>query len=446
MSPQQGSTKDGAPSAAVHNGAMSHRQAAKKHADSDGDNEIPLLDLAQPEFVPQLLQACSTWGFFQLVNHGIPPELVTAFRDAAARFFALPFEQKVRLKRDSRNARGYFDDELTKRRRDWKEALDVGAPGGGDWHAEHARLDGVNRFPATEECPDFREVCCAYFDACAELSHRLAALMVRALSGSEGSETAFLERMREEHTSYLRLNYYPPSEGRGDDAPGVHNNSFSRGDVAAVGGALGISPHRDAGFLTVLLQDDDCHSLQVARFEDNDHGGDNEGGWVTVRPVPGALTINTGDMAMICSNGRFRAPLHRVLTNATRRRYSAPFFYNPGYRELVAPFACCCAEGNGGDQDVREGDVDGRGDGGDQGKEGDKDALAKYHPCLWGYFRALRFAGDLTDLGVEIQTSHFKIGAESSHIETQRKFMEVVNFEEPFDVEKYRHILESKVE
>ena len=28
---------------------------------------------------------------------------------------------------------------------------------------------------------------------------------------------------------------------------------------------LGISPHKDAGFLTVLAQDPDCHSLQVRR-------------------------------------------------------------------------------------------------------------------------------------------------------------------------------------
>jgi hypothetical protein len=49
---------------------------------------------------------------------------------------------------------------------------------------------------------------------------------------------------------------------------------------------------------------------------------------------------------------------------------------------------------------------------------------------------------NFSDLGVEIQTSHFKLGSESSHIEKQRRFMEVVDFEEPFNVEKYRYILE----
>ena len=68
----------------------------------------------------------------------------------------------------------------------------------------------------------------------------------------------------------------------------------------------------------------------------------------------------------------------------------------------------------------------------------------RYQTCCWGYFRALRFAGDLTDLGVEIQTSHFKVDSESDHPAKQKRFLEVVNFDEPFDVEKYRDILEDK--
>ncbi|KAL7549195.1 hypothetical protein ACHAWF_012461 [Thalassiosira exigua] len=425
MAPQHGS--NGASSADVC--ARTEGGAAGGTA-ADAADEIPVLDLSEPDpsvLASQIYRACSTWGFFQLINHGISAELVSSFRARTADLFALDYATKAKLKRDARNARGYFDDELTKRRRDWKEALDVGAPGSRDWglpdgDGANACLDGFNRFPTEVECPGFRDVVVEYFEECAKLSDRLAALMARALGNGGDEEGPLLDRMRSEHTSYLRMNYYPPGVGRdGSDGSdnNLHNNTFS--DAAAGEGALGISPHRDAGFLTVLLQDDDCHSLQVARFEDDDHLGDDER-WVSVRPMPGALTINTGDMAMICSNGRFRAPLHRVLTDPTRKRYSAPFFYNPGYGERMAPFRCS---------------RDGPGEGG-------ADAMRpKYNPCVWGYFRALRFAGDLTDLGVEIQTSHFKVGSESSHIEKQRRFMEVVDFGEPFDVEKYRHILET---
>ena len=126
-------------------------------------------------------------------------------------------------------------------------------------------------------------------------------------------------------------------------------------------------------------------------------------------------------MAMIRSNGKFRAPLHRVLTDPTKKRYSAPFFYNPGYNELIAPFGCNPSDDNENESNSK-----------------------RFNPWLWGYFRALRFAGDLTDLGVEIQTSHFKVGSESSHILKQKEFLDIIDFEEPFNVEKYRHILESK--
>ena len=381
-------------------------------------------------------------------------------------FFALPYDTKLRLKRNASNARGYFDDELTKRKRDWKEALDVGVPGSRDWNLndiddKNNCLDGFNIYPSEDECPNFREVVVEYVDECSKLSSRLATLMTLALNDGQNKEELFLERMKGAHTSYLRMNYYPPCGEKADldsAEENSHNNSFST--KTASNGTLGISPHRDAGFLTILLQDYDCHSLQVARFEDDDLIEDDDR-WVTVHPVPGSLTINTGDMAMICSNGRFRAPLHRVLTDPGKKRYSAPYFYNPSYDELCRPFASCCSETNEGEDkqgDTAPGNTD---------KSNELKSL-KYHPCLWGYFRALRFAGDLcgkailfhtifvlssfftpticpsklSDLGVEIQTSHFKLGSESSHIEKQRRFMEVVNFEEPFNVEKYRYILE----
>lgn len=422
------------------NGLMGYRKSWKVDDTDDATgNEIPIIDLSNPnrsQLIEQLYEACSTWGFFQLINHGIPSHLLTSFRHAMCNFFALPYDVKLQLKRHAKNARGYFDDELTKRKRDWKEAIDVGAPGSRDWNlpdddVQNACLDGYNQFPSGDECPNFRDVIVEYFQQCSKLSSHLARLMTLALSGIEINDEEiemFLERMEAEHTSYLRMNYYPPCSTEG--------NNHKPGST----GALGISPHRDAGFLTILLQDDDCHSLQVARFEDDDVIEEDDK-WVTVHPVPDSLTINTGDMAMICSNGRFRAPLHRVLTDPEKKRYSAPFFYNPGYNELIAPFACFCKEVIAEDLgEPSNNDATGCDDETNNIRE--LQAL-KYHPCLWGYFRALRFAGDLTDLGVEIQTSHYKMESKSSHIEKQRRFLELVNFEEPFDVERYRHVLAS---
>jgi isopenicillin N synthase-like dioxygenase len=382
-------------------------------------DEIPVIDFLNPDAADlqkQIYQACSTWGFFQLINHQIDDALITSFKDAMGDFFSLPYETKLALKRDPVNARGYFDDELTKRRRDWKECLDVGVPGSRNWDIPdgddaNSCLDGYNRFPSRKDCPKFRDVIVEYFDACARLSDQLSRLLSSALGVQEGSEEAkLLDRMMHNHTSYLRMNYYPFCN------VGSAGEEKSNMDEPP---PLGISPHRDAGFLTVLLQDNDCHSLQVARYEDGDDK-DTDADWVTVHPVPGSLTINTGDMAMIWSNGQLRAPLHRVLTDPNKVRYSAPFFYNPGYDEFITPLSA--------DYETSS-------------SSSSTDA-AKYRPCLWGYFRALRFAGDLTDLGVEIQTSHYKVDSDSNHPENQIVLMGQISFQEPFDVDKYRQILQ----
>jgi isopenicillin N synthase-like dioxygenase len=283
-------------------------------------------------------------------------------------------------------------------------------PGSREWNIldrdeSNACLDGYNQFPSSDECPKFRDVIVEYFNECSRLSDQLARLLASALGVQEGNEEAKLfDRMVQNHTSYLRMNFYP----RCAVEIGTDKEKSNKDEPPP----LGISPHRDAGFLTILLQDEDCHSLQVARFEDEDNR-DTDADWVTVHPIPGSLTINTGDMAMIWSNGRFRAPLHRVLTDPNKVRYSAPFFYNPGYMEFIAP------------------------------KENSEKSteIARYKPCLWGYFRALRFAGDLTDLGVEIQTSHYKTNSDSNHPMKQMVLLENVGFEQPFDVDKYRQVL-----
>ena len=39
----------------------------------------------------------------------------------------------------------------------------------------------------------------------------------------------------------------------------------------------------------------------------------------------------------VLSNDAYVAPLHRVLAHPSRRRYSAPFFFNPPYAADCAP-------------------------------------------------------------------------------------------------------------
>ena len=76
--------------------------------------------------VAAIAAACARWGFFQATNHAVDPALVAAFDAQMTAFFALPRAAKATIKRTAQNSRGWFDDELTKRTRDWKECLDIG--------------------------------------------------------------------------------------------------------------------------------------------------------------------------------------------------------------------------------------------------------------------------------------------------------------------------------
>src|SRR5207237_1171019 len=141
--------------------------------------------------------------------------------------------------------------------------FDLGPDAGG------ARVEGVFRgmtpWPAWR--PGFEPALRAYFAACVELSARLMGVVFESL----GARASVRDAFGDDHTSFLRLNYYPvedPLAGEADD----------RAD-------LGIHHHTDAGAVTVLLQDE-MSGLQVYR----------DGLWHSVRPLAGALVINIGDM------------------------------------------------------------------------------------------------------------------------------------------------------
>ncbi|PKI54913.1 hypothetical protein CRG98_024695 [Punica granatum] len=86
---------------------------------------------------------------------------------------------------------------------------------------------------------------------------------------------------------------------------------------------VGIASHTDPGVVTVLLQDQ-IGGLQV-KYEEE---------WLDVKPVPGALVINVGDIFQIISNDQYKSVEHRVLANPSKDpRVSIAVFCNPSNRE-----------------------------------------------------------------------------------------------------------------
>ncbi|EFN50719.1 hypothetical protein CHLNCDRAFT_10090, partial [Chlorella variabilis] len=271
----------------------------------------------------EIARAASSWGFFQLVNHGSDVAVLQRMTRAMHSFFDLPLETKLQAKRTEGNAMGYAHDELTKQSLDLKEVFDCGRvphPELPDDHPDNRTIEGHNQWPPGQ--PEFRAAVMAYFAEVERCSFRLLEAFCEGL-GME--QTALHHLFQGQHTGFLRLNYYPEQHPLAQQA----QQQQRAGDEEL----LGVHHHTaDAGFLTVLVQDD-VPGLQVQAAD---------GRWQLVQPIPGALTINVGDQCQVLSNDRFKAPLHRVLASRGRRRYSAPFFFNPRPDADIAPLPQAC--------------------------------------------------------------------------------------------------------
>lgn len=270
------------------------------------DQTVPVIDLdaAPDRCVAALAAACTDWGFFHVVNHGVDAQLVASVQEASRDFFALPLPAKQAVSRTLDNPFGYYDRELTKNLRDRKEIFDCA-------------LAETTPWPASPD--SMRPVLEDYALACHRLAQRLLALCCEGLGAGRD---ALAHHFAQRHSSFLRLNYYPLHDPLAAiDAPAR--------------GPFGISEHTDAGAVTVLLQDE-VAGLQVLR----------ETSWIDVTPVAGAMTINIGDMLQVWSNDRYRAPLHRVRASSGEARYSAAYFCNPDYSAVVAPLPTTVSAAN----------------------------------------------------------------------------------------------------
>ncbi|GLJ44882.1 hypothetical protein SUGI_0944780 [Cryptomeria japonica] len=57
--------------------------------------------------VDEISSAAEKWGFFQIVNHGIPESLIARVQAVGKAFFELPIEEKELYKREGGNNAGY---------------------------------------------------------------------------------------------------------------------------------------------------------------------------------------------------------------------------------------------------------------------------------------------------------------------------------------------------
>ncbi|GJU72861.1 2-oxoglutarate (2OG) and Fe(II)-dependent oxygenase superfamily protein [Tanacetum coccineum] len=267
----------------------------KQNANVSPENmTIDLSELDGPnhdQVVKSISHAAETLGFFQVVNHGVPLELLESLKVSAHQFFNQPSEKKaVYLKGVSRSPMVKYGTSFVPEKEkalEWKDYISM-------IYTNDA--DALEFWP--NEC---KEVALEYIKTSTEMVKRL----LHALMGNLGVK---LDDSRLDALMGLRMvnmNFYP---------------TCPNPDLT-----VGVGRHSDMGTLTVLLQDG-IGGLYVKKGEDSSSGNED---WVEIPPVHGALVINIGDALQIISNGRYKSAEHRVRTTSVESRVSVPIFNAP---------------------------------------------------------------------------------------------------------------------
>jgi isopenicillin N synthase-like dioxygenase len=95
----------------------------------------------------------------------------------------------------------------------------------------------------------------------------------------------------------------------------------SEGDTA-----IGLAPHSDYGFLTILLTS--CRGLEVVDRNSNS--------WKVVQSLPHALHVHVGDHMEILSNGKIKTVVHRAVLNPEEERISIASIHGFAMHEKVS--------------------------------------------------------------------------------------------------------------
>ncbi|KAL2348778.1 hypothetical protein Fmac_002778 [Flemingia macrophylla] len=264
-----------------------------------GDTLIPTVDLSpfmrddedgKKKAMEVITQACSEYGFFQIVNHGISLDLIKEAMQCSKTFFDYPDEEKNKSSPSS----------------------DAPLPAGYNRHSPHS-LDkneyllvfppesNFNVFP--QKPPNFRNVVEEMFVQ----MRKMSVLVESIINDCLGLPANFLKEFNDDRKwdFIIALRYFP----------GSNNNEQN-----------GLTQHEDGNCITFVIQDE-VEGLQVQK----------NGEWIPVVPTEGAIVVNISDVIQVLSNKKFKSATHRVVRKEGKSRYSYAFFHNLSGDKWVEP-------------------------------------------------------------------------------------------------------------
>ncbi|XP_044481562.1 1-aminocyclopropane-1-carboxylate oxidase homolog 1-like [Mangifera indica] len=250
--------------------------------------QVPVVDLdgikddRLKEIVDEVRVASETWGFFQVVNHGIPLTVLEEVLHGARKFHEQDLELKKELySRDPKRGVVFFSnpDLYRSPTANWRDTLVISTLA--------SKQFDPSKIP--EVC---RDSLMAYIRTISKLGNTLFELLSMALA----LKPEHLKEMGCTEGFNISCLYYP---------------SCPQPDLT-----LGATKHTDPSFFTIVLQDQ-IGGLQV--FHENQ--------WVNVEPIAGSLVVNIGDFLQVISNNKFKSVDHRVLASGFVPRISVACFF-----------------------------------------------------------------------------------------------------------------------
>ncbi|KAJ0049350.1 hypothetical protein Pint_15215 [Pistacia integerrima] len=263
------------------------------------DYSIPTVDLSpffrendedgKKKAIEVIREACSTYGFFQIVNHGVPPTLLCRALELSKTFFGYSDEEKLKSSPGSGAPlpAGYSRQPLH-------------SPDKNEYLLMFPPSSTFNVYP--ENPPEFKEVLEEVFSHLTKTCSLIESIVNECLDLPPN----FLKEYNHDRSwdFMAALRYFPATE--------AENN--------------GITEHEDGNCVTFVFQDQ-VGGLEVKK---NDQ-------WIPVTPAQDTIVVNLGDVIQVLSNNKLKSATHRVVRVKGKSRYSYAFFYNLQGDKWVEP-------------------------------------------------------------------------------------------------------------
>ncbi|KAJ0937972.1 putative deacetoxyvindoline 4-hydroxylase [Helianthus annuus] len=255
---------------------------------------LPTIDLQgidnnpiqRKEVIEQVKGALESWGFFQVVNHGIPNSVLDEMMKGVRDFH----EQETEVKK-----KWYARDMRDKTRVEYNSNFDLYAAPVTNWRDTFYCTMAPNPPQPHELPPPCRDILLEY----TEQVMKLGTCLFELISEGLGLDPNHLLNMGCANGLAVLGHYYPPCP-----QPEL---------------TIGTPGHTDNDFITILLQD---HIGGLKIFYQNQ--------WTDVPPITGALVVNAGDFLQLITNDKFVSSQHKVVANKVGPRVSVASFFTTG--------------------------------------------------------------------------------------------------------------------